>query len=530
MQWTHRITIQPLPHMSYHVLLVSIPAWGHVRPLLALAVRLLLERDDIILTILVSPNMLDKSFSDLELQFAHNGSQSAAKRVRLLTTFIAEPTDQIFAILAKAGQAYPPVYNRLVAGEAVTCAAKGTVFDACPSPVAIIMDFFALAELQATRSITGDTIPVTAIVASGAAPIIQLFGPESIGGFGNVGPRIDAEVARTGRDPIEVGEEIFHSVKGAVSRIPGLPEMYDYESFPQKLTSFGPTSIVARAGYSFLEEADGLILTTSKAYEMSGTLRALETYRLDEMNKVTFAIGPLLPLQYSSGQLSNRGDEAIASFLADKLEKFGEKSVLFMSFGTVVWPESSDYVEEVIDCMIEKKLPFIFCYAFPFAELPESLIAKVNASGLGYLSKWAPQQYILTHPATGWYLTHCGWGGVTEALGAGVPMIAWPFMADQPHNAAHLSENLKVAIELVEVRTGENGLKPMRRNGRAAKGTRAAVREEFLDVIDDMRGAKGAQIRANVQGLKGHYAKAWQEEGDAKLELQAFLKRFVLRD
>lgn len=120
----------------------------------------------------------------------------------------AAPTDQIFEILAKCGQAYPPVYKRLIDGEAVTCAVKGTVFDAIPAPTAIIMDFFALPELQATRSITGYKIPVTAIVASGAAPIIQLFGPESIGGFGDLGARIDAEAARTGRDPLEVGEEV----------------------------------------------------------------------------------------------------------------------------------------------------------------------------------------------------------------------------------------------------------------------------------------------------------------------------------
>lgn len=80
----------------------------------------------------------------------------------------------------------------------------------------------------------------------------------------------------------------------------------------------------------------------------------------------------------------------------------------------------------------------VFCYASPLAKLPEELIAKINTSGLGFLSKWVPQHYILTHPvrkilsitnemltfakATGWCLTHCGWGGVTEALGSGVPM------------------------------------------------------------------------------------------------------------
>lgn len=82
----------------------------------------------------------------------------------------------------------------------------------------------------------------------------------------------------------------------------------------------------------------------------------------------------------------------------------------------------------------------------------------------------------------------------------------------------------------MEIRTGERGLKPLCRNGRAAKGTRAAVRKEFLEVIDDIHGAKGTELREAVQGLKKRYEKAWEEEGDAKVELQAFLKRFVLRD
>lgn len=110
------------------------------------------------------------------------------------------------------------------------------------------------------------------------------------------------------------------------------------------------------------------------------------------------------------------------------------------------------------------------------------------------------------------------------------PRIAWPFLTDGPRNAAHLSENLKVAIELIEVRTGENGLKPLRRTGRAAKGTRAAVREEFLGIIDDICGAKGADLRMAAERLKSEYADAWKKGGDAKLEMRAFLERFVLRE
>jgi hypothetical protein len=84
------------------------------------------------------------------------------------------------------------------------------------------------------------------------------------------------------------------------------------------------------ASNSVIEESEGLILTTSKAYENSGTLDALQAHRTDA-NKATFAIGPLLPLGYGSGHISNRGDDAVKSFMDAKLEKYGEKSVLFVS-------------------------------------------------------------------------------------------------------------------------------------------------------------------------------------------------------
>ena len=84
----------------------------------------------------------------------------------------------------------------------------------------------------------------------------------------------------------------------------------------------------------------------------------------------------------------------------------------------------------------------IFAYASPSANISEQLIEKVKSSGLGMLTKWSPQQFILNHPvlyphclfwlnigtykillqATGWFVSHGGFNGVTESLGSGVPL------------------------------------------------------------------------------------------------------------
>jgi hypothetical protein len=84
----------------------------------------------------------------------------------------------------------------------------------------------------------------------------------------------------------------------------------------------------------------------------------------------------------------------------------------------------------------------IFAHASPFAKVSEQLIEKVKSSGLGKLTAWSPQQFILNHPvlypyfylpwlntytkiflqATGWFIAHGGFNGVTESLGSGVPL------------------------------------------------------------------------------------------------------------
>ena len=84
----------------------------------------------------------------------------------------------------------------------------------------------------------------------------------------------------------------------------------------------------------------------------------------------------------------------------------------------------------------------IFAHASPFYKISEQLIEKVKSSGVGKLTTWSPQQFILNHPvlypyfyllrlnsynkillqATGWFIAHGGFNGVTESLGSGVPL------------------------------------------------------------------------------------------------------------
>lgn len=72
---------------------------------------------------------------------------------------------------------------------------------------------------------------------------------------------------------------------------------------------------------------------------------------------------------------------------------------------------------------------------------------KVNPKSLGeippniYAYSYVPQVEVLRHADV--FLTHCGMNSVNEAIYAGVPMVAMPFVNDQIENARQI-ERLKI--------------------------------------------------------------------------------------
>ena len=72
----------------------------------------------------------------------------------------------------------------------------------------LYFQFLALPQLQATRAVSGRSVPIIGFAAAGSGTIIRSFGPESMGGAGYMGAKIDAEVARTGLSADEIGPKV----------------------------------------------------------------------------------------------------------------------------------------------------------------------------------------------------------------------------------------------------------------------------------------------------------------------------------
>ncbi|KAF4612109.1 hypothetical protein D9613_004547 [Agrocybe pediades] len=508
-----------------HIFCIAFPAWGHARPFCILAARLVKENPDVILTLLLPPNLLSKAQDEVDAELHEASSQDMRTRIRILSSFQMTASDPFMAIVQQTIATYPDIYKALHTGESVTCATRGTVFDAVEPPSIAVMDLYAYPQMKLTKSISGDKIPIFGLVIGKAASLIRLCGPESLGGFGDLGARAEAEAARLGITPAEMGDKLYRETTGKVIKLPGVREMYDYEFFPQDLPFSLPVIELFTRCYNFLRECDGAFAASTPDLE-GEAISALRSWLTDDWGKEVYAIGPLLPSGYGVVEQSHRGATDIKDFLDRMLEKFGKNSTMLVSFGTAFWPPDTTYLEEVIDCLISMNFPFILSHASRYAKVSDELKERVKLSGIGITTTWCPQQYTLSHEATGWFLTHCGHNSITESIGSGVPMIAWPFNADQPEGAYDLDE-AGLGIELLQVRTGKNAKKPLFRNGKGAAGTREAVGAEMKDVIASCRGEKGARIRENVEKMKNKFLGSWEGEGGARKEISRFLSTYT---
>ena len=72
----------------------------------------------------------------------------------------------------------------------------------------LYFQFCSLPQLQATRAVSGRSVPIIVFRAAGAGAFIRQFCPESMGGVGDISAKIDAEVARTGLSADEIGPKV----------------------------------------------------------------------------------------------------------------------------------------------------------------------------------------------------------------------------------------------------------------------------------------------------------------------------------
>ncbi|KAL8503639.1 hypothetical protein ACS0TY_022390 [Phlomoides rotata] len=231
----------------------------------------------------------------------------------------------------------------------------------------------------------------------------------------------------------------------------------------------------------WMEEAEGSVaLLINTCDDLEGPF--LE-YLTGQIEKPVFGVGPLLPETFwkptnpvlhdqdsRPNRESNYTDKEVIQWLDSKQSR----SVIYVSFGSEVGPTLEEY-DQLADALAESTWSFIWVIQpgagkpGPPANFfedkqgsntkeggysPHGLEERVGKRGL-IIKGWAPQLSIVSHPSTGGFLSHCGWNSTMEAIGCGIPILAWPIRGDQFYDAKLVVKYLKaghmVSNELSEM-------------------------------------------------------------------------------
>ena len=131
------------------------------------------------------------------------------------------------------------------------------------------------------------------------------------------------------------------------------------------------------------------------------------------------------------------------------------KSVLYVSFGSLTTVTRRDLMEiwhGLVNCkkrFLWVARPNIVAEKDSENEIPMELVEGTKERG--FMVGWAPQEEVLAHPAIGGFMTHSGWNSTLESIVAGIPMICWPFFADQQINSRFVSEVWRLGLDMKDV-------------------------------------------------------------------------------
>ncbi|XP_015894870.1 linamarin synthase 1 [Ziziphus jujuba] len=243
-------------------------------------------------------------------------------------------------------------------------------------------------------------------------------------------------------------------MKTPLEWIPGMKHMR-LKDMPSFVRSTDPKDI---AFNRWLEEAqdnlksDAIVINTFEDFE-SEVLEALAS-----MFPNIYSIGPL-SLQVKSLPKNIDSDAKMPSLWKENteclawLDKQKPDSTVYINFGSIAMM-TEDNLKEFAWGLANSGHPFLWILRNDVVQgssavLPLEFLEETKDRGL--IVNWVPQEKVLKHPSVGAFLTHSGWNSTLEGICGGVPMICWPFFAEQQVNCRYACTTWGIGLEINSV-------------------------------------------------------------------------------
>ncbi|GAU99550.1 hypothetical protein RvY_10536 [Ramazzottius varieornatus] len=203
-----------------------------------------------------------------------------------------------------------------------------------------------------------------------------------------------------------------------------------------------------------------------------------------------FCIGPVLPEPKQGSNANAVVEQKVTKWLDTK----DPGSVVYISFGSATMP-NKDQVAAIAEAIKQLDQPVIWSLKAKSQQyLPEELKRATNMDNPNskvLILTWAPQKKILSHESVGVFVSHCGWNSTMEGLSGGKPIVGWPQFAEQNLNGEFVAENN--AGDVI-------------RDAGSHKGSRVVSSQEIVDIIkkvqeNNVEGARkfGLKLQAALQ-------------------------------
>ncbi|KAJ8570634.1 hypothetical protein K7X08_037606 [Anisodus acutangulus] len=273
---------------------------------------------------------------------------------------------------------------------------------------------------------------------------------------------------------IHLYTDLIRSNDETLSKIPGFLSTLRISDMPPEVVAENLEGPMPSMLYNMalnLHKANGVVLNSFEELDPI-TNKDIKTKLQKVLN-----IGPLVLQSSKRVHLDANSDE---SGCIKWLENQNEKSVVYLSFGTVLTLPPNEIVA-IAETLEAKRVPFIWSLKDNGVKiLPKGFLERTKE--FGKTVSWAPQMEILENSAVGVFVTHCGWNSILEGISYGVPMICRPFFGDQKLNSRMVESVWQIGLQI------EGG-------SFTKSGTISALDTFFNE-------EKGNVLRKNVQGLK----------------------------